>query len=162
MAGFSNLIFFCLKWLWVKWKLINFRNLSNYKWTDVRFCNHLLWNICWQTASRPVCSSEYFLNSQQPDIQAYTSQALSHYDFHIGKKMDKMWPKVRLALLSEAKYCAVLNRFCDNYEQTLRDLAESGGFDFLSHHRDLSECKGKYSVLKQEDEKNSNALDNER
>ena len=80
---------------------------------------------------------------------------MSHYDFHIGKKMDKMWPRVRLALLSQAKYCAVLNRFCDNYEQTLRDFAEGGGFDFLSHRRDLSECTGKYSIVKQEEEKRS-------
>ncbi|ESO04623.1 hypothetical protein HELRODRAFT_111641 [Helobdella robusta] len=85
-----------------------------------------------------------------------TELALNHYDFHIGKKLADRWPSIRLALLSQPKYCAVLNNFCEDLDQYLLELAENGGFDFVGRWKyTTSPYNGKFSLSNSQSENNN-------
>lgn len=45
-----------------------------------------------------------------------TMLALDHFDFYYGPMFDKRWPSIRLGLLTQNKFVAILNRFSLNYE----------------------------------------------
>lgn len=88
-------------------------------------------------------------------VKSNAELALNHYDIHLGNIFGPRWPSMRLALLSQPKYCAVMNNFCGDYDTFLYQLAEKGGFDFISRFKALENHSGKYSVVREEeDEKN--------
>ncbi|XP_049930661.1 5-methylcytosine rRNA methyltransferase NSUN4 [Epinephelus moara] len=59
-----------------------------------------------------------------------TSLALQHFDATYGPQLGPLWPSVRVALLSERKYGALINHFSDN--AVLADLEAQGCRDFPS------------------------------
>ncbi|XP_049455027.1 5-methylcytosine rRNA methyltransferase NSUN4 [Epinephelus fuscoguttatus] len=59
-----------------------------------------------------------------------TSLALQHFDATYGPQLGPLWPSVRVALLSERKYGALINHFSDN--AALVDLEAQGCRDFPS------------------------------
>ncbi|XP_023283897.1 5-methylcytosine rRNA methyltransferase NSUN4 isoform X1 [Seriola lalandi dorsalis] len=59
-----------------------------------------------------------------------TSLALQHFDATYSVQLGKMWPSVRVALLSERKYGALLNNF--SHDAVLADLQEKGCRDFIN------------------------------
>ncbi|XP_057714435.1 5-methylcytosine rRNA methyltransferase NSUN4 [Corythoichthys intestinalis] len=59
-----------------------------------------------------------------------TSLALQHFDVTYSSQLGQLWPSVRVALLSERKYGALLNNFCTHdFEE---DLTSQGCRDFVS------------------------------
>ena len=57
---------------------------------------------------------------------------------------------MRLALLSQPKYCAVMNNFCADHDNFLYKLAENGGFDFVSRFKSIESHEGKFSLIQPE------------
>uniref|UniRef100_A0A1A8LLG8 5-cytosine rRNA methyltransferase NSUN4 n=1 Tax=Nothobranchius pienaari TaxID=704102 RepID=A0A1A8LLG8_9TELE len=60
-----------------------------------------------------------------------TRLALQHFDSSYGAQLGPLWPSVRVALLSERKYGALLNSF--SHDLVLADLQAQGCRDFISH-----------------------------
>uniref|UniRef100_A0A1A8HBF7 5-cytosine rRNA methyltransferase NSUN4 n=2 Tax=Nothobranchius korthausae TaxID=1143690 RepID=A0A1A8HBF7_9TELE len=60
-----------------------------------------------------------------------TRLALQHFDSSYGAQLGPLWPSVRVALLSERKYGALLNSF--SHHLALADLQAEGCRDFISH-----------------------------
>ena len=44
------------------------------------------------------------------------SRALEHFDDVYGSFYGRLWPSIRLALLSQPKHCALINYFGDHEE----------------------------------------------
>nr|XP_020471804.1 5-methylcytosine rRNA methyltransferase NSUN4 [Monopterus albus] len=59
-----------------------------------------------------------------------TTLALQHFDATYSIQLGQLWPSVRVALLSEKKYGALLNNF--SYDDVLADLQAQGSRDFIS------------------------------
>ncbi|XP_077412870.1 5-cytosine rRNA methyltransferase NSUN4 [Vanacampus margaritifer] len=59
-----------------------------------------------------------------------TSLALRHFDVTYSSQLGKLWPSVRVALLSERKYGALLNNFCN--DDFVEYLASQGCRDFVA------------------------------
>ncbi|XP_040000513.1 5-methylcytosine rRNA methyltransferase NSUN4 isoform X1 [Xiphias gladius] len=59
-----------------------------------------------------------------------TSLALQHFDATYSVQLGQLWPSVRVALLSERKYGALLNNF--SQDAVLEDLRAKGGQDFIN------------------------------
>ncbi|XP_028284418.1 5-cytosine rRNA methyltransferase NSUN4 [Parambassis ranga] len=59
-----------------------------------------------------------------------TKLALQHFDATYSVQLGKLWPSVRVALLSERKYGALLNNF--SHDGVLEDLQAQGCRDFIS------------------------------
>ncbi|XP_059199746.1 5-methylcytosine rRNA methyltransferase NSUN4 [Centropristis striata] len=59
-----------------------------------------------------------------------TGLALQHFDATYSSQLGKLWPSVRVALLSEGKYGALLNNFSD--DSALAHLEAQGCRDFLT------------------------------
>ncbi|XP_070701561.1 5-methylcytosine rRNA methyltransferase NSUN4 [Pempheris klunzingeri] len=59
-----------------------------------------------------------------------TSLALQHFDATYGVELGKLWPSVRVALLSERKYGALLNNYY--HGAALEDFEAQGCRDFIS------------------------------
>ncbi|XP_028328453.1 5-cytosine rRNA methyltransferase NSUN4 [Gouania willdenowi] len=78
-----------------------------------------------------------------------TQLALQHFDKTLSAQLGRLWPSVRVALLTEKKYGALLNNFSD--PSVLKDLREQGCIDFISRedeettseeeHADVSQSK---------------------
>ncbi|XP_040910269.1 5-methylcytosine rRNA methyltransferase NSUN4 [Toxotes jaculatrix] len=58
-----------------------------------------------------------------------TSLALQHFDTTYSVQLGHLWPSVRVALLSERKYGALLNNF--SHDAVLEDLQAKGCRDFI-------------------------------
>ncbi|XP_013854917.1 5-cytosine rRNA methyltransferase NSUN4 [Austrofundulus limnaeus] len=58
-----------------------------------------------------------------------TTLALQHFDDRYGSELGPLWPSVRVALLSEKKYGALLNIFCS--DASLEELQAQGCRDFI-------------------------------
>ncbi|XP_008331879.1 5-cytosine rRNA methyltransferase NSUN4 isoform X2 [Cynoglossus semilaevis] len=58
-----------------------------------------------------------------------TQLALGHFDATYGGQMGELWPSIRVALLSERKYGALVNNFCHDAVQD--DLQAMGCRDFI-------------------------------
>lgn len=56
--------------------------------------------------------------------------ALDHFDNYYKPVFGSLWPSMRLALLSEQKYCALLNNFAEGDEQ-IAELISTGADNFL-------------------------------
>ncbi|XP_071347697.1 5-methylcytosine rRNA methyltransferase NSUN4 [Trachinotus anak] len=59
-----------------------------------------------------------------------TSLALQHFDATYGVQLGQLWPSVRVALLSERKYGALLNNF--SHDAVLAELQAKGCRDFIN------------------------------
>ncbi|XP_034470331.1 5-methylcytosine rRNA methyltransferase NSUN4 isoform X1 [Hippoglossus hippoglossus] len=59
-----------------------------------------------------------------------SSLALQHFDTSYSAHLGELWPSVRVALLSERKYGALLNNF--SHEDVLADLQAKGCRDFIN------------------------------
>ncbi|KAM3604404.1 uncharacterized protein V6R79_010614 [Siganus canaliculatus] len=59
-----------------------------------------------------------------------TTLALQHFDATYGVQLGALWPSVRVALLSERKYGALFNNFCDDPVQA--EFEARGCRDFVS------------------------------
>nr|XP_043900258.1 5-methylcytosine rRNA methyltransferase NSUN4 isoform X1 [Solea senegalensis] len=59
-----------------------------------------------------------------------TSLALQHFDATYSVQLGQLWPSVRIALLSERKYGALLNTF--SHDAVLEDLQAKGCRDFIT------------------------------
>ncbi|KAG8014039.1 5-methylcytosine rRNA methyltransferase NSUN4 [Nibea albiflora] len=59
-----------------------------------------------------------------------TGLALQYFDATYGSQLGKLWPSIRVALLSERKYGALLNNFC--HDDVLAGLEAQGSSDFIS------------------------------
>ncbi|XP_038128040.1 5-methylcytosine rRNA methyltransferase NSUN4 [Cyprinodon tularosa] len=59
-----------------------------------------------------------------------TRLALQHFDATYSAQLGDLWPSVRVALLSERKYGALLNNFCHNPD--LEELQAQGCRDFIN------------------------------
>ncbi|KAM9791294.1 5-cytosine rRNA methyltransferase NSUN4 [Syngnathus typhle] len=59
-----------------------------------------------------------------------TNLALRHFDVTYSSQLGQLWPSVRAALLSERKYGALLNNFCQN--DFMDNLASQGCRDFVT------------------------------
>uniref|UniRef100_A0A4W6FDK5 5-cytosine rRNA methyltransferase NSUN4 n=1 Tax=Lates calcarifer TaxID=8187 RepID=A0A4W6FDK5_LATCA len=59
-----------------------------------------------------------------------TSLALQHFDATYSAQLGQLWPSVRVALLSERKYGALLNNF--SHDAVLEDLRAKGCRDFIN------------------------------
>ncbi|KAF0047147.1 hypothetical protein F2P81_000780 [Scophthalmus maximus] len=60
-----------------------------------------------------------------------TSLALQHFDATYSVQLGQLWPSVRVALLSERKYGALLNNFSSD-DDVLADLRAKGCSDFIN------------------------------
>jgi hypothetical protein len=49
----------------------------------------------------------------------------------------RRWPSIRVALLSQSKYCALINNFASDREMIEMDLAELGAHDFIRAAREM-------------------------
>ncbi|XP_073976857.1 5-methylcytosine rRNA methyltransferase l(2)10685 isoform X2 [Rhodnius prolixus] len=71
-------------------------------------------------------------------------KALEYFDDFYGNVFNKMWPSVRLALLSSQKYVAVVNNFSDT-DRIIPHLENLGGVNIRDHfeveRRKLNETK---------------------
>ncbi|XP_051944659.1 5-methylcytosine rRNA methyltransferase NSUN4 [Hippocampus zosterae] len=63
-----------------------------------------------------------------------TTLALQHFDVTYSSQLRQLWPSVRVALLSERKYGALLNNFSLNY--VAEDLASQGCRDFVTDRKE--------------------------
>ncbi|XP_053740349.1 5-methylcytosine rRNA methyltransferase NSUN4 isoform X1 [Synchiropus splendidus] len=59
-----------------------------------------------------------------------TTVALQHCDVNYGSQLGDMWPSIRVALLSERKYGALINNFSHD-DSLLESLKEQGCVDFF-------------------------------
>lgn len=59
-----------------------------------------------------------------------TRLALQHLDATSSVQLGQLWPSVRVALLSERKYGALLNSFC--HDDSVPELQTQGCIDFIS------------------------------
>lgn len=68
--------------------------------------------------------------------------ALSYFDTYYKPVYGPLWPSMRIAMLSQQKYCALINNFADS-ESALISLIESGADDFVHNvtKRDPSEAE---------------------
>ncbi|CAD5210580.1 unnamed protein product [Bursaphelenchus okinawaensis] len=57
--------------------------------------------------------------------------ALDNFDFYYSPLFGKRWPSVRLGLLTQHKYVAVLNRLSEDYEQNLEVIRDLGTVDVI-------------------------------
>ncbi|KAM9789539.1 5-cytosine rRNA methyltransferase NSUN4 [Neosynchiropus ocellatus] len=60
-----------------------------------------------------------------------TTLALQHCDVNYGSQLGNMWPSIRVALLSERKYGALINNFSHD-DSLLESLTDQGCVDFVS------------------------------
>ncbi|CAL8346025.1 unnamed protein product [Merluccius merluccius] len=60
-----------------------------------------------------------------------TNMALQNFDAAYGLQLGRLWPSVRCGLLSQKKYGALLNNFCD-HRAVVSDLQDQGCWDFVS------------------------------
>uniref|UniRef100_A0A672J5B3 5-cytosine rRNA methyltransferase NSUN4 n=1 Tax=Salarias fasciatus TaxID=181472 RepID=A0A672J5B3_SALFA len=67
-----------------------------------------------------------------------TRLALQHFDATYSGQLGKIWPSVRVALLSERKYGALLNHFSNH--NVLEDLQSQGCSDFISYRDEEGRC----------------------
>ncbi|KAM4728136.1 5-cytosine rRNA methyltransferase NSUN4 isoform 2-T2 [Anableps anableps] len=65
-----------------------------------------------------------------------TKLALQHFDATYSAQLGLLWPSVRVALLSERKYGALLNNF--SYNPALEELQDQGCRDFISSSEALA------------------------
>uniref|UniRef100_A0A3P8T7E3 5-cytosine rRNA methyltransferase NSUN4 n=1 Tax=Amphiprion percula TaxID=161767 RepID=A0A3P8T7E3_AMPPE len=63
-----------------------------------------------------------------------TRLALHHFDATYSVQLGKLWPSVRVAMLSERKYGALLNNFC--HDAVLVDLQAKGCRDFITNREE--------------------------
>ena len=59
-----------------------------------------------------------------------SSLALQYFDTYYKPVYGPLWPSMRIALLSQQKYCALINNFADS-DSALISLIESGADDFV-------------------------------
>lgn len=62
--------------------------------------------------------------------------ALDHFDLYYKPVFARRWPSIRVALLSQPKYCALINNFAADREMIQLDLAELGADDFIRAARE--------------------------
>nr|XP_004570629.1 5-methylcytosine rRNA methyltransferase NSUN4 [Maylandia zebra] len=68
-----------------------------------------------------------------------TRLAVHHFDATYSTQLGQLWPSVRLAMLSERKYGALLNNFSHN--AALTELEAQGCVDFISEReKDVPSC----------------------
>ncbi|CAI5641638.1 5-cytosine rRNA methyltransferase NSUN4 [Oreochromis niloticus] len=68
-----------------------------------------------------------------------TRLAVHHFDATYSTQLGQLWPSVRLAMLSERKYGALLNNFSHN--AVLAELKAQGCIDFISEReREVPSC----------------------
>uniref|UniRef100_A0A3P8TCT9 5-cytosine rRNA methyltransferase NSUN4 n=1 Tax=Amphiprion percula TaxID=161767 RepID=A0A3P8TCT9_AMPPE len=67
-----------------------------------------------------------------------TRLALHHFDATYSVQLGKLWPSVRVAMLSERKYGALLNNFC--HDAVLVDLQAKGCRDFITNREEDGQC----------------------
>lgn len=77
-----------------------------------------------------VFSSQPFGQATSRPKHPPTSLALQHFDATYGVQLGQLWPSVRVALLSERKYGALLNNF--SHDAILENLQAQGCSDFIS------------------------------
>ncbi|XP_054624072.1 5-methylcytosine rRNA methyltransferase NSUN4 isoform X2 [Dunckerocampus dactyliophorus] len=77
-----------------------------------------------------------------------TSLAQQHFDVTYNTQLGQLWPSVRVALLSERKYGALLNHFCN--DAFVEDLHSQGCTDFITVRAGL-ECDSEFEVEKRDD-----------
>ncbi|XP_046334446.1 5-methylcytosine rRNA methyltransferase NSUN4-like isoform X2 [Haliotis rufescens] len=67
--------------------------------------------------------------------KAHTSLALEHFDTFYKPMYGEMWPSIRVALLSQQKYCALVNNYSD-HEKSCSRLAGLGARNIINtaHH----------------------------
>lgn len=78
----------------------------------------------WQAATRPKLPP--------------TRLAVHHFDATYSTQLGQLWPSVRLAMLSERKYGALLNNFSHN--AVLTELKAQGCVDFISEGEKDGKC----------------------
>ncbi|XP_035276934.1 5-methylcytosine rRNA methyltransferase NSUN4 [Anguilla anguilla] len=59
-----------------------------------------------------------------------TSLALQNFDVNYGTQLGDLWPSVRVSMLSEQKYGALINNFSDATE-VMEELQSQGALDFV-------------------------------
>ncbi|CAH1799811.1 unnamed protein product [Owenia fusiformis] len=57
--------------------------------------------------------------------------ALEHFDRFYAPMYDKLWPSIRLALLSQQKYGALINNYSNNVDSAVLDLIDTGADNFV-------------------------------
>lgn len=62
--------------------------------------------------------------------------ALQNFDEHYSPLFGKMWPSIRIALLSPSKYCAVINNF-SNYDAVCENLTSLGAVDVGQKYEEM-------------------------
>lgn len=89
-----------------------------------------------------------------------TRLALQNFDANYNVQLGKIWPSIRVALLSERKYGALLNQF--SKQSSLEDLQSQGCRDFISDTdgEDLQLCTNEKSNVGCEEESTDVQLNN--
>ena len=65
-----------------------------------------------------------------------SQRALEHFDQYFKPVYDKKWPSLRVALLSQNKYGALLNSFSTRKEELEEELLDAGAQDIVKLARD--------------------------
>lgn len=86
--------------------------------------------------------TNYFQQAATRPKYPPTQLALGHFDATYGGQMGELWPSIRVALLSERKYGALVNNFCHDAVQD--DLQAMGCRDFI----DDADTEGKYAFVR--------------
>ena len=63
---------------------------------------------------------------------------LDHFDLFYKKNFEKIWPSLRLALLSRPKFCALLNNYGDP-ETSINRLKHMGCYSIKKQYNDAFE-----------------------
>ena len=78
--------------------------------------------------------------------------AMHHFDNFYGKVYEELWPSVRVALLTQHKYTAVVNTFCDP-ENTQNELEELGCIDlgryYNRHYKKMRRFQLRTTMLRE-------------
>lgn len=61
-----------------------------------------------------------------------TELALEHFDQFYSPVYGKLWPSIRISLLSPQKYCALVNNFHASPDAVTEELQSRGAYNFLT------------------------------
>nr|XP_033772460.1 5-methylcytosine rRNA methyltransferase NSUN4 isoform X2 [Geotrypetes seraphini] len=90
--------------------------------------------------NEPLCRQEYysslFMATTLPRIPC-TKLALRNFDMNYSLQFGDRWPSIRIGLLSEQKYCALINNFAQT-EKVIQELELLNAKDFIYESRQRS------------------------
>ncbi|XP_069088854.1 5-methylcytosine rRNA methyltransferase NSUN4 isoform X2 [Pleurodeles waltl] len=85
--------------------------------------------------------------------------ALQNFDMNYSVQFGEQWPSIRIALLSEMKYGALVNNFAET-EKVMQELEHLNAKDFIfESHRKIQNSVPDASVDSQEERKSAELLD---